>query len=309
MIGRVLNALRGFRAQAKFRKAYLEYLASPARYSNKSAQYALRTAFLASRGTNLRWAHKRQKAITPFSKSSPRSVLFPQIDGIYIDDAVSDLETDGYHILTWRLPEDWISAAINAAQHLPVTSLLDSTDVQLPISIMPRSATYWHDNNVLSVNEFRQLVLDECIKEIIGRYLQCRPVFDTVASWWTFPAGEADSASAQLYHFDLDRIKWVKVFVYLTDVGPENGPHAFVRGSHRTIGRKAKRDGRYTDSEVFSLYPKSDEMIFTAPRGTVILEDTLGFHKGVPAVNGHRFIFEYEYSINHFGYPYEDVHP
>jgi len=140
--------------------------------------------------------------------------------------------------------------------------------------------------------------------EIIGRYLGCEPVFDLAAAWWTYPYGSADSKSAQLYHFDLDRIKWLKVFVYMTDVSLKNGPHAFIKGSHLNSGAFATHDGRYSDEEIFKLYSKSDEIIYEAPAGTVILEDTLGFHKGLPAIEGHRFIFEYEYSINRFGYPY-----
>ncbi len=129
---------------------------------------------------------------------------------------------------------------------------------------------------------------------------------DILAAWWTFPVGGGpESVSAQLYHFDLDRVKWLKVFVYLTDVDRESGPHVYVRGSHNSVGRKIWRDGRYSDEEVFSVCAPQDEVQFTGPRGTVIIEDTLGFHKGAPAISGHRFIFEFQLSLNRFGYPYE----
>ena len=55
------------------------------------------------------------------------------------------------------------------------------------------------------------------------------------------------------------------------------------------------------------MYRPDDEVVFTGPKGTVIIEDTLGFHKGIPAISGHRFIFEYMVSVNHFGYPYESL--
>jgi hypothetical protein len=128
-----------------------------------------------------------------------------------------------------------------------------------------------------------------------------------VCAWWTFPVGgEADSGAAQLYHYDLDRVRWLKVFVYLTDVDEVSGPHAFIRGSHRTIGSKISRDGRYSDAEVFSMYNRADEVVFIAPRGTVILEDTLGLHKGIPAISKRRFILQVQLSINYFGYPDAD---
>jgi ectoine hydroxylase-related dioxygenase (phytanoyl-CoA dioxygenase family) len=105
----------------------------------------------------------------------------------------------------------------------------------------------------------------------------------------------------------MDRVRWVKVFCYLTDVGDDNGPHAFVSGSHNTIQNVVTHDGRYSDAEVFAHYPRSSEVRLKGPAGTVFLEDTLGFHKGVPVESGRRGVFEFQYSINHYGYPHVDA--
>jgi hypothetical protein len=147
------------------------------------------------------------------------------------------------------------------------------------------------------------LIRDPGIIEIVGRYLQCRPVFDFPAAWWSYPS-EADAASAQMFHFDLDRVRWLKIFVYLTDVGVDNGPHVYVRGSHRVVAGRVRRDGRFSDAEARELFPELQFSQLTGSAGTLFIEDTIGFHKGTPVASGHRCVFEYEYSIGHFGYPY-----
>ena len=40
-----------------------------------------------------------------------------------------------------------------------------------------------------------------------------------------------------MFHFDLDRICWLKVFIYLTDTDEDSGPHEYVETSHQ-VGAK-----------------------------------------------------------------------
>jgi len=311
MIKQFLQALKQKRqrktTQASFERAYLDFMENPTRFTDQSAQSILRKAYVRCGRSALEWARGIQLKKTPHAPKAVSSAHFPLLTSAEIDKAVCSLGKDGYYVMPWRLTDSWVAAVREKAGEYPVKSREDAGDVQMAHSIAPKSHTYWHGSDIINVPELREFCLDAGINEVIGRYLGCRPVLDMVASWWTFPAGEASSDSAQLYHFDLDRIKWIKAFVYLSDVGPTNGPHAYVRGSHLDSMEKLGRDGRFSDTEVFSKYPTSDEVVFTGPAGTVILEDTLGLHKGVPAQEGYRFIFEFECSINHFGYPYPPV--
>jgi hypothetical protein len=306
---RPANAIRQWRYRqdvlSRFKARYGEFQKNPCRQGTQDAQALLREAFIATQGKSLDWAWRVQRERTRSVKRQFSSVLFPDLTESQANQATAALHTDGFFVLPYRLPVAWVNAVTERARQLPVEGRSGAEDVQLPATIQPKCPTYWHrQDDLLAVPEIREFMQDPALREIASRYLECEPVLDIVGAWWTFPQGEADSASAQLYHFDLDRVRWLKIFVYLTDVDEASGPHAFIRGSHRTIGQKICRDGRFSNDEVFAMYSKSDEMIFTAPSGTVILEDTLGFHKGVPATQGHRFILEYELSINHFGYPY-----
>ena len=39
--------------------------------------------------------------------------------------------------------------------------------------------------------------------------------------------------NAQYYHYDLDYKRFLKIFIYLTDVTEESGPHIFIEGTHK----------------------------------------------------------------------------
>jgi hypothetical protein len=137
-------------------------------------------------------------------------------------------------------------------------------------------------------------------------YLRAAPVLDIVTMWWHTALRDApDARAAQLYHFDMDRPRWLKFFIYLTDVGPENGPHCFIRGSHRTGGiadpLRAHGYARLTDDDVARHYPPGDHVCFTAPRGTIIAEDTRGLHKGQHVTSGDRLILQLEFTNTLFG--------
>jgi Phytanoyl-CoA dioxygenase (PhyH) len=162
----------------------------------------------------------------------------------------------------------------------------------------------------LSIEEplIQGLMADRSIISVAQNYLECRPILDIVAMWWNAASAQPDKVAAQYWHFDMDRIKWLKFFVYLTDVGPDNGPHSFVAGSHRTGGIASallqKGYARLTDEEVTGEYSADKFVEFTAPRGTVIAEDTRGLHKGKHVIEGDRLMLQLQFSNSLFGGEY-----
>lgn len=92
-----------------------------------------------------------------------------------------------------------------------------------------------------------------------------------------------------------------KAICYLTDVAPENGPFEYIPGSQklknkflydvRSRLRKGPVTPRYEQAEIdeycelFKVTPR----IHTAPRGTVLLVDSSGLHRGRPIKEGIRY--------------------
>ena len=138
------------------------------------------------------------------------------------------------------------------------------------------------------------------ILRIAAEYLGVTPVLNYPESWFSFPVEKIEKESAKNWHWDCDGIKWLKVFVYLNDVTMVNGPHAFVSGSHR--GWKINnKSSRVSEQEIIAAYGEYSIKSFTAPRGTVIFEDTRGFHKGTPLLSGHRLVLQLQFNFDEFG--------
>jgi hypothetical protein len=174
----------------------------------------------------------------------------------------------------------------------------------------PEAVRYDYNTGVLLDNaDVQELMADPTLLQIAQVYLGCDPVADVLSMWWhTNAHNQPDAEAAQFYHFDLDRIAWLKVFVYLTDVGPENGPHSFVLGSHqsRTIPWSMRRKGyaRLGDDEVEAVFGRERCLEMTAPRGSIIIEDTRGLHKGNAVRGAPRLILQLQLSNSLFGGAY-----
>jgi len=110
-------------------------------------------------------------------------------------------------------------------------------------------------------------------------------------------------SGADTPHFDDWRHR-LKAFLYLTDVGPENAPLLFYRGSHK-VGhwRKSKeyeyfkngKRGTYGHFSPGEMGVLVDEMGFepvscVGPAGTLIIADTRGVHSGTVLKTGRRMM-------------------
>ncbi len=140
-----------------------------------------------------------------------------------------------------------------------------------------------------------RLSRDPRVLSLVESFLGARATA-LVTAWWSFANG-APAEHAQLFHRDKDDWRFVKLFVYLTDVDEDSGPHVFVPGSQRPRRREFASQRRYRDDEVESVFGAGAERHFTGGRGTAFLENTFGLHKGLPPRRGERLIFQVTYSL------------
>ncbi|MCW7490398.1 phytanoyl-CoA dioxygenase family protein [Leptospira meyeri] len=177
-------------------------------------------------------------------------------------------------------------------------------------SLAPASIRYDFDEGML-INDpiIQSIMTDFSVLSIAQSYLGCLPKADVTGMWWhTDFSKEPNAEAATMWHFDMDRVKWLKIFFYLTDVTPETGPHCFIEGSHRTRGipKHFLKYGysRLSDRDVEDYYPKEKYIEYNAKKFTVIVEDTRGLHKGRAVTNGSRLIFQTQFSDHLFGGTY-----
>lgn len=231
--------------------------------------------------------------------------------------ALAQLRSKGYFVVERALPADVCDRLMDFALNTQA-SVRPMDGEQRPQA--PKMALYdagqplavrydYPVESLLANADVQMLMADPSLLALAEKYLDARPRLDVMSMWWhTHFHGKADSEAAQFYHFDLDRLKWLKVFVYLTDVGPQDGPHSFVEGSHVPGGipEHFLKTGyaRLSDEEVLAHYGQQAEVTFAAPRGTIIVEDTRGLHKGNPVSGNSRLILQLQFSNSLFGTDY-----
>lgn len=154
-----------------------------------------------------------------------------------------------------------------------------------------------HYANLNQSKIFAKLENDTILTAVAKHYLGDRAKCIASQMWWTFKADVTDdvrSKAAHFYHRDLDAYQFMKFFIYLTDVGVNDGAHFFVRGSHRPYIihslREKFRISRVDDAKIKEWYGDKNIIEMTGKAGSVIAEDTFGFHKGQSPTNNARLL-------------------
>jgi ectoine hydroxylase-related dioxygenase (phytanoyl-CoA dioxygenase family) len=130
---------------------------------------------------------------------------------------------------------------------------------------------------------------------VVEGALGAKPTLAAIRVWWSTPTQSGEPEHAELFHRDVDDLRFIKLFVYLTDVDENTGPHMFVSGSHRQ--NRLTAISRYGDSEVEQAFGSRNILSITGKAGTAFLENTFGVHRGVPPRQGPRLIFQPLYTL------------
>lgn len=163
--------------------------------------------------------------------------------------------------------------------------------------------TYWlTDLDELVHNPLMvRLAFDPHIISVVSKYLGCAPVHVQTNAWFSLPSAQFKSnlsSNAQMFHQDKEFVKFLKVFVYLTDVGMEQGPHSYIEGSHLDeLHRKGPGlSDRVADADIGKYYDPSRLKTVIGPAGMVLFGDTSCVHKGEPVRAGYRVLLQLEYA-------------
>ncbi len=145
-----------------------------------------------------------------------------------------------------------------------------------------------------------ELALDVRLLEIVAAYLGMWPALHSIGAWLNYPTRDA-ATSSQLWHHDPEDLKIIKVFIYLEDVGDENGPFTFIPGTHPFgphVRNGTTRGGgkRLSDDQITSAFPPDTWRVCTGRAGTMIMADTLGYHRGGKPSAGTRLLVTFTYT-------------
>jgi hypothetical protein len=212
------------------------------------------------------------------------------------------LEADGYYVAPARLSDAVVASIADVLDRGPASPQGDGLGSLPPGVPVPAAPTWWvAPRDSLRSSGVRRLMVQRRLAEIGGRYLGVDPLIMSIALWKSFAWRAPDKLSAQYFHCDNDRAAFVKMFVYLTDVGERNGPHVYVAGSHRAKPKQLLHGMRLTDRAVERFYPRDEWVTIQGGKGTIFFADTAGLHKGGPMLEGERGVFQVNLASDRFG--------
>ena len=175
-----------------------------------------------------------------------------------------------------------------------------SFDASNPISLRFQ----FRNEQLINDPLIQEIAFDPSLVRIATKFLGTKPILDIISMWWSLPfSSDAADKAAQKYHFDMDRFKFMKFFFYLNDVGPDNGPHCYVKGSTSHIPKPILADRRIEDEEIAENYKAIDIKELMGSAGTIMAVDTRGFHKGKTLSTGKRLLLQLQFSNSVFGAP------
>ena len=273
------------------------------------AYHSLLALFCRTRGLSNDLLHTVVRVFHPCYRLRPAQGALGNLSPSDLETAVGALRQNGFYVFPKQLSAETCGRLTEIALRTPchVNRGGNSSERRLYEWERPLAEQYMLPEGEL-INEpaVQELMADPSLLTVAQAYLRNGPILDIVAMWWSTPfSKQPNTEAAQLYHFDMDRIKWLKFFFYLTDVTSVTGPHCFIRGTHRRFSQPAQLLNRgYTriaDQDLAPFYAADQFVEICGPRGTIVAVDTRGFHKGKPPETTHRLVLQFEYCDTLFG--------
>jgi hypothetical protein len=202
----------------------------------------------------------------------------------------------GFSKLPDVLSQRQIDEVINFLKDKPVFERYDKKKRTFHVDSPPLDAHTgaYGNEDIVKCPHLLEAANNPTILNVAESLLGCKPTLSNIVIWHSFPnSGEAKNS--ENYHRDMDDFGFIKVFVYLSEVSQDSGPHVYIDGSHCDENFLELR--RYTDSEIESFYGKDRVRVITGRRGDSFIENTFGIHKGIVCRDNGRIVLQFEYSI------------
>lgn len=296
----LLTLLISLGGQTQISKAYNEYLKGKASPGNID-ELVISSNFL-SRGKQRNRLVEDAKFKFNLNSFSQLSTILSKFD---VEKCVEELHKDGFTRIPVRLDENFIDELHELATHSEVKPTKFAKIQHMQPHPIPAIDHIWDVPFEATIRSqaCQKLIQDKQLLTIAGMYLNANPVVIGSRLYWSLSHDNEEFLTAENWHVDAgDGLRFVKLFVTLTDVYEKNGPTGFIKGTHTTLPRKFYSGRRFHEKEISSRF-QGKIIEATGVKGTIYLVDTRGLHRGTPVKEGRRLLLHFFYGTDFFGFP------
>ncbi|MBH8561033.1 phytanoyl-CoA dioxygenase family protein [Nostoc sp. CENA67] len=160
---------------------------------------------------------------------------------------------------------------------------------------------YYKLEDTINIPHVLELANNQRILTIIEEIFGAKPTISMIHIWWLLSGFDAHANSNERYfthpgefHRDVDDWSEIKLFIYLTDVDEDSGPHAYIKKSHTWLLPPKTRDLDINNPD----FPIKDNLIkLTGEAGFAWLENSYVLHRSLVPKNKHRLIVAVTYTL------------
>lgn len=240
------------------------------------------------------------QALTSIDLSKEKTSFYDFSDA-ELEKINSQIEDLGWSILPFTISEADLSAIQDFLKNTPCYSNHPQEKFSLSSELKKEShfnRYLWTAEETLKNPTLTRIITDPIWSVIANRYLKGKFQLSNLQIWLDpAPSKLSTINDSHYYHYDIDNPKFLKFFIYLTDMDKDTGAHCYIQKTHKPVKDAAfAKSKRYSDQEIHDHYGIQNEKLFAAKAGTIISEDTLGFHKGSTPVRDYRAILQLQFS-------------
>ena len=211
-----------------------------------------------------------------------------------IHDGLSSLNERGIYEMPCFVDKKTINAIVEQLKKMECIDPWKSHSGKFYWNSIPPGTHVAQIPEVVRIDVLHKIATSPNIIKLVTGYFGSKPVLDSIQAWWSVPGNEV-AEEAENFHRDNDAIKFLKLFIYATDVDDNSGPHVYVPGSH--VGNDLIERRRYSDDEVYEKFSSNGILRLCGNAGDAFIEDTYGLHKGQLPVSGYRLLIQFRYSV------------
>lgn len=200
--------------------------------------------------------HQKLSANPPLPRQSQS--LFDKLD---VAKAVADLTLKG----------------VACGLHVPQQQV---SDILRFCDLHPRNS---HSNPHLACETLNQIILDPKVLEVASQYLGAEPVLYQTSLYWSLPPTDEETLKKKFqtkphFHYDIGDYRSLVLFIYLTDVDEQCGPHIVIEGTHRKKTFRQLLTRFLSDEKAYRRYSERIKVI-QGVSGEGFFEDLTCYHK------------------------------